>query len=53
MGAKKMTNYSKHERYIKLLTFVKQLADESVYDRYENLNEMNWSAFELLKEIGE
>jgi len=37
----------------KLIEFVKDLADESVYERYENLNEMNWSAFELLKEIGE
>ena len=37
----------------KCLEFIKQLADESVYERYENLNEMNWSAFYLLKEIGE
>lgn len=36
-----------------LLEFVKQLADESVYESYENLNEMNWDAHELLKEIDE
>lgn len=40
-------------KYQKLLIFVSQLADESVYERYENLNEMNWSAHELLKEIDE
>lgn len=37
----------------KLLLFVKQLADESIYEKYENLNELNWDAFELLKEIDE
>jgi len=37
----------------KLLTFVKQLAHESVYERYENLNEMNWAANDLLREIWE
>lgn len=40
-------------RHNKMLEFIEQLADESVYERYENLNEMNWAAFDLLKEIGE
>lgn len=40
------------KRHDKMLEFIKQLADESVYEKYENLNEMNWAAFELLKEIG-
>ncbi len=35
----------------KLLRFVRNLADESVYERYENLNEVSWEATELLKEV--
>ena len=42
-----------YRKYNKLLGFIEELADESIYDRYENLNELNWVAFELLKEIGE
>jgi len=44
---------ARHKQRLKLLEFVKQLAHESVYEKYENLNEMNWAAFELLKEMGE
>ena len=44
------------EKFIKyeiMVNFLKNLAHESVYERYINLNELNWAAFELLKEIGE
>lgn len=40
-------------KYQKLLEFVKQLSSECVYERYENLNEANWAAHDLLHEIGE
>jgi hypothetical protein len=43
----------KSNKYKKILSFVKELSDESIYERYENLNELNWSAFNLLKELGE
>lgn len=41
------------EKYQKLLKFVKALTNESIYENYENLNELNWVAYELLSEIGE
>lgn len=40
-------------KYEKALAFIKELADESVYERYENLNELNWEANDLLKELRE
>jgi hypothetical protein len=41
------------ENYDKLLSFVIQCADESVYESFENLNELNWEAHEVLQAIGE
>ena len=38
-------------KYEKLLQFIEELADHSVYERFENINEINWEATELLKEI--
>lgn len=44
------------ERYTvereKLLEFVRLLASDKCYEKYENENEINWSAFELLKQLG-
>lgn len=40
-------------KYKIILNFLKKIADESVYEKYENLNELNWDAFNLLKDIGE
>lgn len=40
-------------KYKKSIAFIKTISDESIYDTYENLNELNWSAFELLQELGE
>ena len=36
----------------RLLAFVKELAHESCYEKYENENAINWAAFQLLKELG-
>lgn len=41
------------DKYKKLLSFVESIAHESVYEKYENLNELNWDAFDILKEIGD
>lgn len=41
------------EKYKALLNFVETIADESVYETYENLNELNWEAHEVLNYIGE
>ncbi len=41
------------EKYNKAIAFIKTIADESCYDTYENLNEANWVAFALLRELGE
>jgi len=42
---------TKHDRYQLLLDFVQTLGDESVYEKFENLNELSWAARELLIEI--
>lgn len=41
------------EKYKALLNFVETIANESVYKTYENLNELNWEAHDVLKYIGE
>lgn len=43
--------HMEHKR--RLMNFVREIADESVYEKYENINELNWKAFEILQEIGE
>jgi hypothetical protein len=39
------------EKYSKLLAFLQGCASESIYEKYENLNELNWEASSLLNEI--
>lgn len=39
-------------RHDKMLQFIKSLAHESCYETYENSNEINWVANELLQELG-
>lgn len=41
------------EKYKALLNFVESIANESVYETYENINELNWEAVEVLNYIGE
>lgn len=42
-----------NKKYDILLDFLKMVAHESVHEKFENLNELNWHAFSLLKEIEE
>jgi hypothetical protein len=44
---------SEHEKYNLLLEFAKIIADESVYEKFENLNELNWYTVDLLRKINE
>jgi len=40
-------------KYKALLSFLEMVAHESVYGKFESLNELNWYAFELLQKIKE
>jgi hypothetical protein len=42
---------TKHDVYILLLEFLKMVSSESVYTKFENLNELNWYATDLLIKI--
>lgn len=44
---------SLEEKYKKAIVFIETIADESCYETYENLNECNWEAFNILRELGE
>lgn len=39
-------------RHDRMKHFIQQLAHESVYKKYDNLDELNWAAHKLLEEIG-
>ncbi len=39
-------------RHNKMLSFIRSLADESCYETYENLNELNWVACDVLDDLG-